>query len=144
MKHVNRKVAADGNEALDKCFRDIEAWMTNMENFVGFAPSRTAAAASQVVVAPDTPILDVTGANGTFSITIQPKTPTTTLLFFEVQYSATLPFEVSEDVTSVPITTQSSITLHLPGVTAYFRAHARLANGVWSAWVYTPAAVAAG
>lgn len=83
------------------------------------------------VAAPPPATLTVTGANGAFTVTItNPQQTSPTPLWHEVSYSPIANF--TSDVTTLPATQSTSLTVNAPGVTAYFRLRSSTNQKVWN------------
>jgi hypothetical protein len=137
MKITNTQQASGGNRHLLKALRDIETWMTGMEGNLGIAPTGSQQSTpDQQVAAPAPPMLSVTGANGSYyiQVTHAPQDPDT-IYHMQIQYSPTLPFETSKNLTTTEIFGDDvTTTLVLPNTALYFRARTKFNNSPFSAW----------
>jgi hypothetical protein len=79
--------------------------------------------------------LSVAGANGTFQITV--KNPAvsgnSSSVWHQIQYSTVVSF--TANVTQMPNSTATSITLPLPGATYFFRIRFSFDQITWSSWI---------
>lgn len=103
-------------------------------------PSSTS---QQNVAAPPAATLSVTGANGAFNIGIaNPSQSNPTPLWHEISYSPVASF--ASDVTTLPVTQATSLTVNSPGQTLYFRIRSSANQQVWNNYAVFGSAVSSG
>lgn len=85
--------------------------------------------------APAAPTISVTGSNGIFTVSLTPPSQSANKqVYFEVSYSPKSNF--SESVTTMQPTQATSVLVHEPGATYYFRCRCSYDRTNWSAYSY--------
>ena len=111
----------------------FQSWSSQINTLNG-ATGQSPAGNQQNASAPAAPGLSAQGSNGTVTLTITPPNlnGVTSVLWYEVSYSATKTFQ--SGVTTLPATAATSMTLNLPGSSYFFRVRCSTNRQVWSAY----------
>jgi hypothetical protein len=92
---------------------------------------------------PATASLSVSGANGSYQISItNPPQSINKSIYHEVSYSTKSNF--SQNVTTLPVSTATKLSLALPGATVYFRIRSSFDQANWNSYQIQASAVSSG
>jgi hypothetical protein len=136
--------AASGNSDLRETLTGIHLALQSLYAQTGSAPLSKVDATATPFTAPPAPSqLAVTGANGSFTVSLTPpRTATNAPIYQELSSSPTANFTTG--ITTYPVSTNTSYVLPNPGVTLYWRLRSSYNQQNWSSYLALPGAVAAG
>jgi hypothetical protein len=136
--------AAKGNSDLRETLTGIHLALQSLYAQTGSAPLSKVDRAATPFLAPPAPSqLAVTGANGSFTVSLTPpRTATNAPIAQELSSSTTANF--SSNVTTYPISTNTSYVLPNPGATLYWRLRSSYNQQNWSNYLVLSGAVSAG
>ena len=136
--------AAAGNSNLRETLTGIHLALQSLYAQTGTAPLAKVDNSAAAFTAPPAPSgLSVTGANGSFSVSITPtQSAGNTPIYQELSSSPAANF--STGVTVYPVSTSTSYVLPSPGLTLYFRLRSSYNQQNWSSYYVQPGAVSAG
>ena len=143
--------AAGGNSDLRETLTGIHRAIEQLYAQTGAAPlNKIDTRVAPFTAPPSGSQLAVTGANGSFTISITappnasaaPRNATNAAVYHEVSSSPVANF--SAGVTTYPVSTHSSYVLPNPGATLYWRLRSSYNQQNWSSYLALPGAVSAG
>ena len=136
--------AAKGNSDLRETLTGIHLALQSLYAQTGTTPlSKVDATANSFTSPPAPSQLTVTGANGSFSVSITPvRNATNTPIYQEISSSPTANFV--SGVTVYPVSTNTSYVLPNPGATLYWRLRSSYNQQNWSSYLVQPGAVSSG
>jgi hypothetical protein len=136
--------AAKGNSDLRETLTGIHLALQSLYAQTGTTPLSKVDATANAFTAPPAPSqLAVTGANGSFSVSITPtRSATNTPIYQEISSSPSANF--GSGVTVYPISTNTSYVFPSPGVTLYWRLRSSYNQQNWSSYLVQPGAVSSG
>jgi hypothetical protein len=136
--------AASGNSDLRETLTGIHLALQSLYAQTGSAPLSKVDSTATPFLAPPAPSqLTVTGANGSFTVSLTPpRTATNAPIYQELSSSPTANFTTG--VTTYPVSTNTSYVLPKPGATLYWRLRSSYNQQHWSNYLALPGAVASG
>jgi hypothetical protein len=136
--------AAKGNSDLRETLTGIHLALQSLYAQTGSTPLTKVDTTAAVFTMPPAPSqLAVSGANGSFSVSITPaRNATNALIYQELSSSPTANFVTG--VTVYPVSTNTSFVLPNPGATLYWRLRSSYNQQNWSSFVVQPGAVSSG
>jgi hypothetical protein len=136
--------AAKGNSDLRETLTGIHLALQSLYAQTGGAPlSKVDTSATPFQPPPPASQLAVTGANGSFTVSLTPpRSATNAPIAQELSSSTTANF--SSNVTTYPISTNTSYVFPNPGATLYWRLRSSYNQQNWSNYLVLPGAVSAG
>jgi hypothetical protein len=136
--------AARGNSDLRETLTGIHLALQSLYAQTGAAPLDKVDARPSVFTAPPPPSqLLVTGANGSFSVSITtPRNAINAPIYQELSSSPLANFV--SGVTTYPVSTNTSYVLPNPGATLYWRLRSSYNQQTWSSYLALPGAVSSG
>ena len=139
IESVVNKLPANVQDDARNLFQAFSAGIGQTKNSLGIGSGANQAN----VAAPPPATLAVTGANGAFTITIaNPRQASPAPLWHEISYSPVANF--TSDVTTLPATQATSLTVNAPGATAYFRLRSSYNQTVWNNYAVQGSSTEAG
>jgi hypothetical protein len=136
--------AAKGNSDLRETLTGIHLALQSLYAQTGSTPLTKVDTTAAVFTMPPAPSqLTVSGANGSFSVSITPaRNATNALIYQELSSSPTANFVTG--VTVYPVSTNTGFVLPNPGATLYWRLRSSYNQQNWSSFVVQPGAVSSG
>jgi hypothetical protein len=136
--------AAKGNSDLRETLTGIHLALQSLYAQTGSTPLTKVDTTAAAFTAPPAPSqLAVSGANGSFSVSITPaRNATNALIYQEISSSPTANFV--SGVTVYPVSTNTSFVLPNPGASLYWRLRSSYNQQNWSSFVVQPGAVSSG
>lgn len=136
IESVVNKLPPNVQEDARALFQSFSAGVQQTKAAVGLPSS----ANQQNVAAPPAATLSVEGANGAFNVSItNPTLSSPTTLWHEISYSPVANF--TSQVTTMPPTQSTGVTVNLPGQTLYFRIRSSTNQVVWNNYAVFGSAV---
>ena len=136
--------AAKGNSALRETLTGIHLALQSLYAQTGTTPlAKVDLAAAPFTSPPPASSLSVSGANGTFTVSITAaQSSNNAPIYQEISSSTTANFVT--DVTVYPISTNTSYVFPNPGATLYWRLRSSYNQQNWSSYTVQPGAVSSG
>lgn len=139
IESVVNQLPAKVQEDARALFQSFSAGVQQTKSALGLPSS----ASQQNVAAPPAASLAVSGANGAFNLGItNPSQANPTPLWHEISYSPVASF--ASNVTTLPATQATSLTVNAPGQTLYFRIRSSANQAVWNNYAVYGSAVSSG